>query len=98
MPRRKTPFREQLREATNTRMAEIRPYMHDHVANLQALEYPVTLRDGYSGLRYLARFLYRMGDPVAIMETPNEDLHVLLDEGIIGAARYRLESSVARLT
>ena len=93
MPRRKTPFREKLRDATNARMAEIRPYMHDHVLNLQAQEYPVTLRDGYSGLRYVAKSLYRMGDPAAIMETPNEDLHYLLDEGIIGASRYRLEMS-----
>jgi hypothetical protein len=74
-------------------MAEVRPYMHAHVANLQAQEYPVTLRDGYSDLRYVARFLYRMDDPVAIMETPNADLHVMLDEGILGATRYRMETS-----
>jgi len=47
--------------------------------------------DGYAGLRYLTRILYRMDDPAAIMETPSEDLHVLLDEGILGAARHRME-------
>ena len=93
MPRGKKKHHELLRKATNTRMAELRPYMHTHVFNLQAQECPVTLRDGYSGLRYVARFLYSLDDPAAIMEVPNEDLHVMLDEGIIGASRYRLEKS-----
>ena len=93
MPRRTNLDHEELRQATNARMAEIRPYMHAHVYDLQAREFPVTLRDGYAGLRYLARILYRMDDPVAIMNTPHEDLHVLLDEGILGAARYRIERS-----
>ena len=91
MPRRTNLDHEQLRQATNTRMAEIRPYLHSHVYDLQAREFPVTLRDGYAGLRYLARILYRMDDTSAIMETPSEDLHVLLDEGILGAARHRME-------
>ena len=94
MPRRKKKHHELLRKATNTRMTEIRPYMHMHVYDLQAKEYPVTLRDGYSGLRYVARFLYSLNDPVAIMEVPNEDLHVMLDEGILGAMRHRMEKSV----
>jgi hypothetical protein len=52
---------------------------------------PLSMRDGYSGLRYVGKILYNQGDPSAIRQMPSPHLFALFRDGIVGAARHRMK-------
>jgi hypothetical protein len=82
-----------LKQAINERMNEIRPRVHFAIAEAQeqVSEGRVLVRDGFSGLRYVSRVLWREMDINFVRSVDAATLYDLLIEAAAGAARYRLK-------
>jgi hypothetical protein len=73
-------------------MSEVRPYLAQTVVRLShQMQQHIVPHDGYSALRYVAKILFKMGDPYAIYSVPLGDLLHFLEAGILGTADYRLK-------
>jgi len=85
--------RENLRAALNARLKVVRRWIPQAIVAAQnaVTGGPVTLRDGYAGVRFVGKVLWNTDDLEHIRTVPEQNLYGLLIEGTIGAAQYRLE-------
>lgn len=92
------PRTREIRQAQQERLNEIRPFMDQIMTELAAQTgLPLTMRDGYSGLRYVGKILYNQADPSAIQQMPSQHLFALFRDGIVGAARHRMKQWSSRM-
>jgi hypothetical protein len=81
-----------LSQAVNERVKALRPYLPQAMALAQQ-QVPgdfIRMRDGYAGLRYIGRVLYNTRDLQHVTYVPHEEVFMLLIDGIVGAAQYRI--------
>ena len=84
--------REILSQAVNDRVRGIRYLMPKalHKAQKEVLEGKVMVKDTFSACRFVARILYNTHDHEYVRTVDDQTLFLLLKEGTVGAANYRL--------